>query len=196
MVLFLGANNLFAQEQDVYKGLWGRLEVEPGISLNSFPNELKGIKGNGIFTYGYAFTLGYHFNKWSVGLGGNISAHVTPRRFGNIATFIEGSYRPFDGELAPLAFNLRAGLPVAYCDEYKVKMTSSASVSWHFLRKKLWNMIGGEVSAGIEYMPYRYNHITYVYNNNIPYGYDAERIEKPYDLNKVNLFVRLAITFN
>lgn len=58
MVLILGANNLFAQEQDVYKGLWGRLEVEPGISLNSFPNELKGIKGNGIFTYGYAFTLG------------------------------------------------------------------------------------------------------------------------------------------
>lgn len=85
---------------------------------------------------------------------------------------------------------------MAYSDEYKVKMTSSASVSWHFLRKKLWNMIGGEVSAGIEYMPYRYNHITYVYNNNIPYGYDAERIEKPYDLNKVNLFVRLAITFN
>lgn len=191
-VLFLGANSVFSQE---YKGLWGRLEYEPGLSLNNIPNELSEIKGTGIYTYGYAFTIGYHFERWSVGLGGNASAHLSPSRFAYLGMFLEGTYRPFDAILTPLAFNIRAGLPVANPAEFKVKMNTSVSVSWA-LRNKLWNAFGAEISAGIGYTPYAVDIITFVPKQNGPSNYNADQIVKPHNLSKVNAFLRLAVTIN
>lgn len=191
-VLFLGTNNVFSQE---YKGLWGRLEFEPGLSLNNIPNELNEIKGTGLYTYSYAFTIGYHLERWSVGLGGNASAHLSPSRFAYLGMFLEGSYRPFNGRLIPLAFNIRAGLPVANPEEFKIKMNTSISVSWA-LRNKLWDIFGAELSAGIGYTPYAVDIISFVPKEKSPSNYNADQIVQTHNLSKVNAFLRLAITIN
>ena len=109
--------------------------------------------------------------------------------------FLEGTYRPFEGRLTPLAFNLRAGLPVANPEDFRMKMNTSASVSWAF-RNKLWNIFGTEISAGIGYTPYAVNIITFVPKQNSPSNYDADQIVQTHNLSKTNVFLRLAITIN
>lgn len=194
-LLLFGITTCIASYSQEYKGVWFRAEYEPGISLNDVPTNLKdAIGGNGLVTQAGAFTVGYHFNKWSIGLGGSGITHQTPHWFGHFSLFLDGQIRPFEGKLTPLGINLRAGIPLSNVSDNKATFNSRFAVSWAF-RKKLWNLVGAEIAAGVGYIPYTAEVLIFPEGKPHYSASEATSIEK-HSLYKLNAFLSLAILIN